>query len=58
MSEPGILQPRSSAPVWPPLASAPPAGVALSDWRDWGWQMRHRIRSADALREWIDPTHE
>jgi lysine 2,3-aminomutase len=36
--------------------SVAPKGVADSDWRDWGWQMRNRIRTADGLREWIDAT--
>ena len=47
---------QSEAPSWPLAASVPPPGVAIEDWTDWGWQMRHRIRSADRLREWIDPT--
>ena len=25
-------------------------------WRDWTWQMRERIRTVEALREWIEPT--
>jgi lysine 2,3-aminomutase len=28
------------------------------DWADWTWQMRHRIRSADDLRAWLEPTPE
>jgi len=32
----------------------PPDGVALADWSDWTWQMRHRIRSAEALAEWVE----
>ena len=32
-------------------ARAPP-GVAERDWRDWTWQMQHRIRSADELARW------
>jgi lysine 2,3-aminomutase len=27
-----------------------------ADWRDWTWQMRHRIRSADELAAWVAPT--
>ncbi|MBJ17810.1 MAG: KamA family radical SAM protein [bacterium] len=38
---------------WPLEPSRPPKGVSQEDWRDWGWQMRHRIRTAEALREWI-----
>jgi lysine 2,3-aminomutase len=34
------------------------AGVALEQWRDWGWQMRQRIRDAEALSQWLDPTPE
>jgi lysine 2,3-aminomutase len=28
------------------------------DWRDWGWQMRHRIRDVDALARWVEPTED
>ncbi|MCH2187313.1 arginine 2,3-aminomutase, partial [Myxococcota bacterium] len=30
----------------------------MEDWQDPVWQMGHRIRSAEALAEWIDPTPE
>jgi lysine 2,3-aminomutase len=30
-------------------ATPMPAGVAPEDWRDWRWQMRSRVRDADAL---------
>ncbi len=43
---------------WPLEPSRPPKGVSQEDWCDWGWQMRHRIRTAEALREWIDATPE
>jgi lysine 2,3-aminomutase len=43
---------------WPLRATTPPGGVSEADWADWRWQMRHRIRSAEALREWIDATPE
>jgi lysine 2,3-aminomutase len=47
---------RAPAPSWP-LAPAPrPPGIAASDWEDWGWQMRHRIRSAADLRAFLEPT--
>ena len=46
----------AGAATWPPKPSRPPAGISEEDWRDWGWQMRNRIRTADALREWIEPT--
>jgi len=37
-----------------------PARAAVSDaeWCDWGWQMRNRIRDAESLAAWIDPTPE
>lgn len=44
--------------AWPLRATRPPDGVSLSDWQDWGWQMRHRIRDAAGLREWIEATPE
>ncbi|MCA9503191.1 MAG: KamA family radical SAM protein [Spirochaetaceae bacterium] len=44
------------AVAWPLVPTRPPEGVAESDWTDWGWQMRHRIRDVASLREWIDPT--
>ncbi len=41
-------------------ASAPPsrrpADVLRADWRDFGWQMRHRIRDPDALARFVAPT--
>ena len=38
-----------------PWPRAPrPRGVSAVAWRDWGWQMRHRIRSAAELARWID----
>ena len=43
---------------WPLRPTEPPGGVSHEDWRDWGWQMRHRIRTAEGLRQWIDPTRE
>jgi len=44
------------APRWP---SAPcPATVAPADWRDWTWQMQHRVRSADALAAWVRPRED
>ena len=29
-----------------------------AQWSDWRWQMRNRIRTVDALREWIDVSDE
>lgn len=43
-----------AAPRWP--AAPRPAAVAPGDWRDWTWQMQHRIHSADALAAWVRPT--
>jgi lysine 2,3-aminomutase len=38
------------------LRSAPrPPWVSEADWRSTGWQMRHRIRSADDLARFVDP---
>ena len=34
---------------------APPPGVAETDWRDWTWQMRARVRSADDLAAALAP---
>jgi lysine 2,3-aminomutase len=56
MRERPLLQSSATRPGWPLEPSVPPAGVSEAEWRDWGWQMRHRIRTADALRCWIDPT--
>lgn len=47
-----------SQTTWPPVPSVPPAGVDPADWTDWGWQMRNRIRDAEELRRYIDPTPE
>lgn len=52
LEEPG----QADGGVWPLRSSRPPEGVSPSDWSDWGWQMRNRIRSAASLREWIAPT--
>jgi lysine 2,3-aminomutase len=56
MRESPLQQASATRPGWPLERSVPPAGVSEAEWRDWGWQMRHRIRTANALREWIDPT--
>ena len=50
-------QPESDR-VWPPRPSVPPAGVSLDDWQNPVWQLAHRIRSAEQLAEWIQPTDE
>ncbi|MAG32129.1 MAG: arginine 2,3-aminomutase [Deltaproteobacteria bacterium] len=56
MSEALATPGSESKIVWPLSPSRAPAEVDECDWRDWGWQMRHRIRNAAELREWIDPT--
>lgn len=42
--------------AWPLRSVTPPPGVAESDWQDWTWQMRNRIRTAEDLRAWLEPT--
>ena len=46
----------ASARSWPLPSVRRPPQIAESDWMDWGWQMRHRIRSAADLRAWLEPT--
>ena len=39
-----------------PFPRAPrPADVPDADWRDAGWQLRHRVRSAEELARYVDP---
>ncbi|RIL01334.1 MAG: arginine 2,3-aminomutase [Proteobacteria bacterium] len=38
---------------WP--RAARPPGVPEASWRDWTWQMQHRIRSAGELASWVQP---
>jgi lysine 2,3-aminomutase len=52
----GQEQGQGGEGAWPLRPSRPPEGVSPEEWSDWGWQMRHRIRSAAGLREWIEPT--
>ncbi len=52
-----VSDPRRLA-SWPLRPTQPPLGVSREDWTDWRWQMRHRIRTAEALRQWIDPSGE
>ena len=47
---------RVSVSRWPLRSSPPPAGVDESDWQDWRWQMRNRIRTAEDLRAWLEPS--
>jgi lysine 2,3-aminomutase len=37
---------------------SPPEGVAASDWSDWGWQMRNRIRTAEQLAQYFPPSED
>jgi lysine 2,3-aminomutase len=37
-------------------AVSPPEGVADSDWCDWAWQMRNRIRTAEQLAQYVSPS--
>ena len=32
--------------------------AAPDDWRDWTWQMRHRVRSAAELARFVEPTED
>jgi lysine 2,3-aminomutase len=42
----------------PAPAARVPAGVAASDWRDWTWQMRNRVRDAESLAAWVEPSED
>jgi len=33
-----------------------PSSPSSEQWADWRWHMRHRIRSEEALRDWLEPT--
>ena len=41
---------------WPRVPVPP--GVAERDWRDWTWQMQHRITSAAALAAFVTPSDD
>lgn len=47
---------RGRVRPWPLSRARPPRDVADSDWRDWGWQMRNRIRTAADLRRYVEPS--
>jgi len=49
---------RPGRTPWPLAAAPRPRGVSDADWRDWGWQMRNRIRTADDLRAFFEPTRD
>jgi len=36
--------------------ASPVADIAPDRWRDWTWQMQHRIRSAAELARWVQPS--
>ena len=56
-ARPGEAPPgRVSVSRWPLRPVAPPPGVDAADWQDWGWQMRNRIRTAEDLRAWLEPS--
>ena len=38
------------------MSAVTPLRVPAPRWRDWTWQMRHRIRDAEALSRWVRPT--
>jgi len=38
--------------------SQKPADVAAQDWTDWTWQMRNRVRDAEGLADFIDPSED
>ncbi len=33
-----------------------PGDIDPADWSDWSWQMRHRVRDAETLARYIDPS--
>jgi lysine 2,3-aminomutase len=35
-----------------------PTGIAREDWTNWTWQMRNRVRGAEELSRYIDPTDD
>jgi lysine 2,3-aminomutase len=42
-----------------PFPAAPrPADVDERDWRDWRWQMRHRVTSAEELARYVRPVDD
>jgi len=43
---------------FPAPPSRAPAGVPAEAWTDWTWQMRQRVRSAEALAAWVAPTDD
>jgi lysine 2,3-aminomutase len=38
------------------MSTRRPSSVVDAQWCDWTWQMRHRIRSAADLEQWVHPT--
>ncbi len=39
-------------------AAATRREIADADWRDWTWQMRHRVRNAEELARWVRPSED
>ena len=39
-------------------AANPRDAVGAADWRDWTWQMRHRVRDVEALARWVRPSED
>ncbi len=35
-----------------------PLGATPEQWNDWKWHMRNRVRSAESLADWLEPTAE
>ena len=35
-----------------------PAGVRIEDWQDWRWQLRHQIKTVEALEKYINLSDE
>jgi len=48
----------TARPVWPLPPARRPKDVSEADWTDWAWQMQHRIRDAESLARYIEPTED
>ena len=40
------------------MSGTGPHAIAPEQWRDWTWQMRHRVRDAEALARWVRPSED
>ena len=38
------------------MTTWPQHNASVAEWTDWRWQMRHRVRTADALARYVAPT--